>query len=47
MARDDQDIILSVYSIHGHGDHALLGKTKENITRMRANGNGNFLFFES
>jgi len=51
MARNDQDIIVTVYCIHGNaylGSHALLGQTKENIMRLRANGNGKHIAsFES
>jgi hypothetical protein len=48
MARNDQDIVVAVYSIHGHGDlssPALLGQTKENIMRLRANGNGKYITY--
>jgi hypothetical protein len=46
MARGDQDVVIAVYSVHGHdnlGRHALLGQTKENIMRLRANGNGKYI----
>jgi hypothetical protein len=48
MARNDQDIIVTIYSIHGdayHGSHALLGQTKESIMRLRTNGNGKNIAF--
>jgi len=51
VARNDQDIIVTVYSIHEDADissHTLLGQTKENIMRLRANGNGKHIAsFES
>ena len=46
MARNDQDIFVAVCSIDGHddlGNHALLGQTKENFMRLRANGNGKYI----
>jgi len=46
MARNDQDVVIAVYGVHGQcdlGRHGLLGQTKENIMHLRANGNGEYI----
>jgi hypothetical protein len=46
VAQDDQDLVLTVHTVHGPGDrgnHVLLGKIHETVEDMKTSGPGKYI----